>query len=112
MEEVLSDSIRSSVSSPGSPNMYSTPSFSRHFTKRSEAFISVLRTLYIPFFIMYYFSFFLLVRSDAPGLHRIPEQRGWQGGSMISCPRKQPFLWHAGLLSRLRKRPQAAPLPG
>src|SRR5512143_2536314 len=39
MSEVLRDSIRSSVSSPGSPNMYWTPSFSRHFTKRSDAFI-------------------------------------------------------------------------
>ena len=35
--EVLRASMRSSVSSPGMPKIYSTPSFSRHFTSSSEA---------------------------------------------------------------------------
>ena len=34
-----SDIIRSEFSSPGIPKTYSTPSDSRHFTKRSDAFI-------------------------------------------------------------------------
>src|ERR1700712_1561083 len=36
-EELARDWLRSSVSSPGMPNTYLTPSASRHSTKRSEA---------------------------------------------------------------------------
>src|ERR1700710_463205 len=36
-EELASDWLRSSVSSPGMPNTYLTPSASRHSTKRSDA---------------------------------------------------------------------------
>src|SRR3954468_20207233 len=43
-EELAKDWLRSSVSSPGMPNTYLTPSASRHSTKRSEA--RRLATLY------------------------------------------------------------------
>src|SRR5215208_7126325 len=45
-EESASDSLRSSVSSPGMPKTYFTPSASRHSTKTSEALRSLTgRTL-------------------------------------------------------------------
>src|SRR3954452_22123082 len=37
-----SDSLRSSVSSPGMPNTYFTPSASRHSTKTSEALLAAI----------------------------------------------------------------------
>src|SRR5659263_679651 len=37
------ESRMSSISSPGTPNIYDTPSFSRHFTKRSLPFILIHR---------------------------------------------------------------------
>src|SRR5437764_10055782 len=40
--ESASDSLRSSVSSPGMPNTYLTPSASRHSTKTSEALRSAI----------------------------------------------------------------------
>ena len=42
MLEASSDSLRSSVSSPGMPNTYSTPSASRHSTNRSDALRSLI----------------------------------------------------------------------
>src|SRR5438270_4038459 len=41
------DSLRSSVSSPGIPKMYRTPSASRHSTKTSEAFLSAMSARYL-----------------------------------------------------------------
>src|SRR3954447_13177738 len=43
-EELASDSLRSSVSSPGIPKTYSTPSTSRHSTNRSDALRSMPET--------------------------------------------------------------------
>src|SRR4051794_38233198 len=43
-EELASDSLRSSVSSPGIPKTYSTPSTSRHSTNRSDALRSMPAT--------------------------------------------------------------------
>src|SRR5829696_3650052 len=45
IEESSSDSFRSSVSSPGMPKTYSTPSVSRHSTNRSDAFRSATGSL-------------------------------------------------------------------
>src|SRR5215210_3777461 len=45
MLERSSDSLRSSLSSPGMPNTYLTPSASRHSTKRSDALRSVIPQL-------------------------------------------------------------------
>ena len=42
MLEASSDSLRSSVSSPGMPNTYLTPSASRHSTNRSDALRSLI----------------------------------------------------------------------
>src|SRR5215218_2718120 len=42
--ELASDSLRSSVSSPGIPKTYSTPSTSRHSTNRSDALRSMPET--------------------------------------------------------------------
>ena len=39
VSESASEIIRSAFSSPGKPKMYSTPSFSKHSMKRSDAFI-------------------------------------------------------------------------
>src|SRR5271154_3871038 len=47
MVESASDSFRSSVSSPGIPNTYRTPSASRHSTKTSEALRSLISASYI-----------------------------------------------------------------
>src|SRR3954470_23362881 len=43
--EFSSDSLRSSVSSPGMPKTYLTPSASRHSTKRSDALRSLIPQL-------------------------------------------------------------------
>ena len=43
--ERSNDSLRSSVSSPGMPNTYLTPSASRHSTKRSDALRSLIPQL-------------------------------------------------------------------
>src|SRR5579884_2905426 len=42
MEELARDSLRSSVSSPGMPKTYRTPSASRHSTNRSEALMAMV----------------------------------------------------------------------
>src|SRR5579884_2399669 len=42
MEELARDSLRSSVSSPGMPKTYRTPSASRHSTNRSEALTAMI----------------------------------------------------------------------
>src|SRR5579875_2492140 len=44
--EAASDSLRSSVSSPGIPNTYSTPSDSRHSTNTSDALRSAMPAPY------------------------------------------------------------------
>src|SRR2546421_6653248 len=45
IEELASDSLRSSVSSPGIPNTYRTPSDSRHSTNTSDALRSLTCTI-------------------------------------------------------------------
>src|SRR5215469_5826206 len=44
-DDSASDSLRSSVSSPGMPNTYLTPSASKHSTNRSEARRSLMRSV-------------------------------------------------------------------
>src|SRR3989344_1961603 len=51
--ELIKEIIMSSFSSPGTPNMYSTSSFSRHLINKSDAFIL--------FFISGYFFEFLFL---------------------------------------------------
>src|SRR5919204_6382520 len=46
-DELASDSLRSSVSSPGIPKTYLTPSASRHSTKTSEALRSPIAPPYL-----------------------------------------------------------------
>src|SRR6185437_11610417 len=47
IEESARDSLRSSVSSPGIPNTYLTPSASRHSTKTSDALRSLITPPYL-----------------------------------------------------------------
>ena len=53
-EDLFNEIMKSAFSSPGRPNMYSTPSSCRHFTNKSEAFIRKISSFEsMPFYVLF-----------------------------------------------------------